>query len=149
MNRTNNGGSGGRRSERSERSPPPVLYWAILRVVEEGKWKVDLGEDEAEMMEIGLESGAKGGYLGKVILESRCGGKFDEDVMDWAAKNGHLNVIIWLHLNRTEGCSRRAMNDAAKNGHFDVVKWLHENRTEGCSIKAMDGAARNGHLNVV
>ena len=137
MNCTNNGG------------PPPVLYWAILKVVEEEEWKVDLGEDEAEMMEIGLESGAKGGYLGKVILESRCGGKFDEDVMDWAAKNGHLDVVVWLHENRTEGCSVEAMDWAAKNGHLDVVKWLHENRTEGCSKDAMYWAVGNGHWDVV
>ena len=46
---------------------------------------------------------------------------------------GHLEVVKWLHENRTEGCSKCAMDWAAKNGHLDVVKFLHENRTEGCS----------------
>src|SRR3990167_3699033 len=126
-----------------------VLYWAILKVVEEEKWKTELGKDEAEMMKIGLKNGVERGYLGKVILESRCGGKFRKNVMGWAAKNGHLDVVVWLHLNRNEGCSKCAMDWAAMNGHLDVVKWLHENRTEGCSEGAMDWAAENGHLNVV
>ncbi|KAL2914109.1 hypothetical protein HK105_206367 [Polyrhizophydium stewartii] len=69
--------------------------------------------------------------------------------MDYAAENGHLDVVKWLHSNRTEGCSTDAMDDAARNGHLDVVKWLHANRTEGCSTYAMGYAAKNGHLDVV
>ena len=26
-----------------------------------------------------------------------------KNIMDWAAENGHLNVVEWLHNNRTEG----------------------------------------------
>jgi hypothetical protein len=66
-----------------------------------------------------------------------------------AARNGHLEVVKWLHDNRSEGCTTRAMDDAAYNGHLDVIKWLHCNRTEGCSKDAMDWAARYGHLDVV
>ena len=40
----------------------------------------------------------------------------------------HLEVVKWLHENRTEGCSTYVMNYAAENGHLEVVKWLHENR---------------------
>ena len=130
MNRTNNGGSWGRRSERSERSersPPLVLYWMILKVVEDEEWKVDLREEEKKMMKIKLKDGAKRGYLGKVILESRCGGKFEKNIMNDAAANGHLDVVIWLHENRTEGCSKDTMDWAVKNGYLDVAKWLHEN----------------------
>ena len=68
---------------------------------------------------------------------------------DWAAKKGHLEIVKWLHENRTEGCTTAAMNCAARNGHLEVVKWLHENRTEGCTEWAMDLAAENGHLDVV
>ena len=53
--------------------------------------------------------------------------------MDWAAKYGHLEIVKWLHVNRTEGCTKNAMDLAAENGHLEVVKWLHENRTEGCT----------------
>ena len=75
----------------------------------------------------------------------------DAPKMLWigAAKYGHLDVVKWLHENRTEGCSVAAMDWAAKNGHLEVVKWLHVNRTEGCTEDAMDCAAENGHLEVV
>jgi hypothetical protein len=55
--------------------------------------------------------------------------------MDWAAENGHLHIIKWLHDNRIEGCTTLAMNWAASNGHLHVVQWLHENRTKGCTTE--------------
>ena len=57
--------------------------------------------------------------------------------MNWAANNGHLDVVKWLHYNRSEGCTVAAMNWAANNNHLNVIKWLHENRTEGCTCNAM------------
>jgi hypothetical protein len=48
--------------------------------------------------------------------------------MDWAARRGHLEVVKWLHFNRTEGCTPRALNAAAAGGHVEVIKWLHENQ---------------------
>jgi ankyrin repeat protein len=38
--------------------------------------------------------------------------------MHWAARNGHLEVVQWLHENRKEGCTINAMNWAAECGHF-------------------------------
>lgn len=55
--------------------------------------------------------------------------------MDGAALDGHLDVVRWLHPNRTEGCTANAMNWAAANGHSDVVKWLRENRAELCTMR--------------
>src|SRR3989337_934342 len=49
------------------------------------------------------------------------------------AKNGHIELVKWLHENRMEGCTIWAMEWAAQNGHLDIVKWLHENRREGCT----------------
>ena len=68
------------------------------------------------------------------------------NVMDLAAMNGHLEVVKWLHHNRTEGCTKCAMHYAARNGYLQIVKWLHLNRTEGCTYDAMDYAAKNGHI---
>lgn len=73
----------------------------------------------------------------------------NESAMDGAAKNGHLDVIIWLHNNRSEGCTHWAMDGAAKRGHLDVIKWLDANREEGCSEMAIDRAADFGHLDVI
>ncbi|KAF1774155.1 Ankyrin repeat-containing domain [Phytophthora cactorum] len=75
--------------------------------------------------------------------------KISTRVMDAAALRGHLEVIKWLHENRSEGCSVHAMDSAAAGGHLDVVQWLHENRTEGCTTGAMDTAAAGGHLTTV
>ena len=71
------------------------------------------------------------------------------DAMNYAAENGLLNVVKWLHKNRTEGCTTYAMNDAARCGHLDMVKWLHENRTECRTTDAMNYAARDEYLDVV
>src|SRR3546814_7943009 len=63
--------------------------------------------------------------------------------MDYAAKNGHLEIVEFLHEHRTEGCTAQAMNYAAKAGHLAIVEWLHKNRLEGCTVHAMDFAARH------
>jgi len=69
--------------------------------------------------------------------------------MDDAASFGHLEVVKFLHENRTEGCTKNAIIWAASRGHLEVVKFLHFNRTEGCTTHAMDNAAKNGHIEVV
>jgi hypothetical protein len=46
------------------------------------------------------------------------------------AANGHLNVVKWLHVNRVEGCTTKAMDLAACDKHLRVVQWLHINRHE-------------------
>jgi hypothetical protein len=69
--------------------------------------------------------------------------------MDDAATYGFLEVVRYLHQNRTEGCTTLAMNGASGNGHLEVVKFLHENRTEGCTLIGLDMAVRNGYLEVV
>ncbi|RLN83836.1 hypothetical protein BBJ28_00020071 [Nothophytophthora sp. Chile5] len=69
--------------------------------------------------------------------------------MDWAAREGHLEMVKWLHINRIEGCTTLALDWAAREGHLEVVKWLHDNRREGWIMDAMRGAAINGHLDVV
>jgi hypothetical protein len=48
--------------------------------------------------------------------------------MDMAAENGHLETLIWLHKNRTEGCSIGAINMATQNKHIKVANWLNENK---------------------
>jgi len=69
--------------------------------------------------------------------------------LDWVASYGHLEIVKWLHENRTEGCTTYAMDWAAYNGHLETVKWLHENRTEGCTKYAINNATNNGHLEIV
>lgn len=71
------------------------------------------------------------------------------NAMDFAAASGHIQVVRWLHENRSDGCTVDAMNKAAFNNDIEMVLWLHENRTEGCSTDAMDWAATAGHLHMI
>ena len=69
------------------------------------------------------------------------------DVMDWAAHEGNLDIVIWLHAHN-KSCTTSAMDYAAMNNHLSTVKWLNEYGKE-CSTNAMEYAALNGHLNIV
>ncbi|KAG1693003.1 hypothetical protein DVH05_024039 [Phytophthora capsici] len=62
-----------------------------------------------------------------------------------------FDVLKWLHENLHGGwlCSTRAIDKAAGLGRLDLVVWLHENRTEGYTTHAIELAAKNGHLDVV
>ncbi|CAK4124894.1 unnamed protein product [Aphanomyces euteiches] len=50
--------------------------------------------------------------------------------MDHAASLGHLAIVQRLH-DRGFLCSERAMESAIENEHIQLVEWLHANRTEG------------------
>ena len=65
-----------------------------------------------------------------------------------ASKYGHLEIVQYLGgLNLA--CSSRAMDFAAYENHLDIVEWLHLNRSEGCSTDAIRYSARMGNLKVV
>jgi ankyrin repeat protein len=70
---------------------------------------------------------------------------------DTAAYYGYLEILQnnpSLHENQKR-CTVKAMNWASGHGHLEIVKWLHENRSEGCTTNAMNSAAKNGHLEIV
>ena len=54
-----------------------------------------------------------------------------------------------MHENRTEGCTESAVNFAAQNGHLNVVQFLLKNRAEGGTNAALDLACAAGKLDVV
>ena len=59
-------------------------------------------------------------------------------VMDWAASNGQLEVVKWLHKNRSEGCTPEALFWAASKGHLEIVKYLYENKLVTDIEEALD-----------
>ena len=67
----------------------------------------------------------------------------------YAAENGHLDIVKYLHFNRSEGCSKYAIDKACEKNHIDIVKFLDVNRSEGYSKFALEYAAIKGHLNVI
>ncbi len=48
---------------------------------------------------------------------------YRKPVMDWAAMNGHLNVVKFLH-SIGKDCTPCAIDWATRNGHIDVVQFL-------------------------
>ena len=46
--------------------------------------------------------------------------------MDWAAENGHLEVVVWLHKNRSEGYTPWAKYWATEKGQSHMVKWFND-----------------------
>lgn len=95
-----------------------------------------------------MEVAAKGEYWEMVKYLCDKGADSSSIVMDLAA-SGKLEIVEWLHNNRSENCSTDAMDNAATSGNLEIVEWLHYNRTEGCSSKAIEDAASNGHFKVV
>lgn len=47
---------------------------------------------------------------------------------------------------RTESCTTAAMDWAAGEGHLEIVEWIHGNRKEGGSYFAMDLASKYEHF---
>ncbi|TDH71456.1 hypothetical protein CCR75_006493 [Bremia lactucae] len=84
----------------------------------------------------------------------------DRGAVDNAASQGHLEVIEWLHTNRSEGCSRLAIKNfsyrctsnsmcqAAENGYLSMVKRLNANMPESHTARTINYAVQYCHLDV-
>ncbi|RLN95145.1 hypothetical protein BBJ28_00022003 [Nothophytophthora sp. Chile5] len=99
----------------------------------------------------GYVNAAMGGHLEvlKYLHEKHLRNGSKQSPMDVAAKSGFLDVVQWLHENRSEECTSAAMHHAAVNGHMDVVKWLHSHRSEGCKKTTLVRVAEVGNLEMV
>lgn len=67
----------------------------------------------------------------------------------YAAEEGHLEVLKWLHGNLREKCSGKAMKYAAGLGQLEIVKWLYVN-CKNISVKsAVNRATEENQVEVV
>ena len=55
--------------------------------------------------------------------------------INYASLNGHLNIVKWLHKNRSEGCTTGAMNWASENGHTEIYNYLIKHKDELLKIE--------------
>lgn len=69
--------------------------------------------------------------------------------MDVAISRGHLDMVKFLHENRTEGCSSNALRRATDNVCVDVVKWLIENKPDQYTNDTLNSAAQSGNFELV
>ncbi|EGG18674.1 hypothetical protein DFA_04170 [Cavenderia fasciculata] len=86
-------------------------------------------------------------FLDKYYGDS--GGTWTNEIMDMAAAVGHLEIVQYLHQNRTEGCTLSAIEKAAEYNHLNIIKFLYLNKSEESIEKALDQAIVNGHLEIV
>ena len=47
--------------------------------------------------------------------------------MDYASQMGHIDIIKFLHENRTEGCTEASFVWALQHNHIVVLEFLYEN----------------------
>lgn len=99
------------------------------------KWLHDIRKEfreyEPYMESIGYESDDSEDAMNEWLISKQIG--CSVNAMNYAAAEGHLDVVQWLHEHRGEGCTFSAMDGAAADGHLQVVRWLQENRIEGCT----------------
>ncbi|EFA80456.1 hypothetical protein PPL_07291 [Heterostelium album PN500] len=69
-------------------------------------------------------------------------------VMDSAASSS-LDIVKFLHFNRTEGCTESAMLNALKAGHIEIFEFLKENRTEGAPNNLIEQLCADGNLAMI
>jgi hypothetical protein len=60
----------------------------------------------------------------------------------------NLEVMKFIHNNRTEVKFSNAINHASRAGNFEMVKWLHENRTEKF-YGVLEGAVFSGRMDIL
>ncbi|KAJ3289901.1 hypothetical protein HDU76_007463, partial [Blyttiomyces sp. JEL0837] len=71
------------------------------------------------------------------------------NLLDIAARYGHLEMLKWLHQNGLGGCSTVAIDKAAAIGHYNVVGWLLKNRDEGWTKVGLGRACQSGFYRIV
>jgi len=110
--------------EKALRNKDSSLLLRLLR----NRYEGDIEERLVERVCLLIDKAAFLGYLEgvKIIDEFSRYEKVvcTKQAMDWAARFGYLEIVKFLHENRTEGCTVDAMDYAAQHGHFEVVKFL-------------------------
>lgn len=66
----------------------------------------------------------------QIIVEKDDKGKIYHNPLNSASLNGFLDVIIWFYQNTNLSCTNEAIINAAKEGHLNVVEYLCLNKYE-------------------
>ena len=77
----------------------------------------------------------------------------DNCALDWASKNGYLEIVKYLIENGADirAYDDRALQLASKNGYLEIVKYLVENGADirAYNDRALQLACENGHLKTI
>ena len=102
-----------------------------------------------------MDSAVNGDHFDVVEwLFEHCNMGCSERAAEFAASNGNLAMLQWLHQHFREKCHSNGIYDAAigkaeMEGQLDVLKWLHKQGYDGCTSFVMDMAAQNGRLDII
>lgn len=55
--------------------------------------------------------------------------------------SSRLEIVKFLHENRTEGCTSRAINEGSRYAKSEVIEYLLD-KGYPCDLKALDGACK-------
>ena len=93
---------------------------------------------------------AKNGHL-KVLkyLHEKVKAPWDSETAAWAARNGHLHILEYLVERKYDGYDERACASAAIGGHLECLKYLHEEVKAPWDWRSAAWAAENGHLHIL
>ena len=124
-------------------------FWSSLAFVASSKGQSDIikwiCDNRLERCgKLAMDNAAEHGFLNIVIILHNYGESCTTDAFDYAARNGHFEIVKFLHYNRPEGCTKKAIDWASKYGKFDIVVWLYKNRKEGYSNMAKEFAHESG-----
>jgi ankyrin repeat protein len=97
-----------------------------------------------------INNAAHNGHLETIKYLHELGYKCNEWAINWAAQNGHIEIIKYLHELGYKGDKYREyiINGAAENGHLEILKYLHESGYKG-NEWIIRYAARNGHIETI
>jgi len=71
------------------------------------------------------------------------------DVVDRAVLNNRVEILKWFTENTKEHCTQTTLNFAARNGHLNMVQLLYPNRTDWDTEEAIGWARFYGNNNII
>jgi len=93
---------------------------------------------------------AKNGHL-KVLkyLHEKVKAPWDSETAAWAARNGHLHILEYLVKRKFDNYNEDACACAANGGHLECLKYLHEEVKAPWDWRSAAWAAEYGHLHIL
>ena len=93
---------------------------------------------------------AKNGHL-KVLkyLHEKVKAPWDSETAAWAARNGHLHILEYLVKRKFDNYNEDACACAANGGHLECLKYLHEEVKAPWDWQTAAWAAEEGHLHIL
>ncbi len=103
-------------------------------------------DDSYSYPRIGCAYAAKNGHLEVLkYLHEEAKAPWDFFTAAWAAEGGHLHILEYLVERKYDKYDVYACEDAADRGHLDCLKYLHETAKAPWNEGAVEKAHENNH----